>query len=254
MSGPADAVQTLVIGVVHDASDVIAEAENLGRSHRLRIDLVDDRAAVRPVFGNRNPDMATVVVNPAGMVHRRALAQRDVGDEITFRVDLEEVPDALSDIPIVAFSKLRVALRRNLNVDRRDEEIITGARTAARVLRPHSGSAWPPGRRRGGGSQAGRPGAGTFSRRKRTISGRDPRWWPSRSGAWSSRPVSRPGRGTYVVRPMPTTSRRSGIGRCSSPAMPSGPTSTLSANGGREDQARECASASSRTGTNDQAA
>ena len=32
-----------------------------------------------------------------------------------------------------------------------------GARTASRVLRPHSGSAWPPGRRRGGGSQVGRP-------------------------------------------------------------------------------------------------
>ena len=103
---------------MHDASDVIAEAENLGRSHRLRIDLVDDRAAVRPVFGNRNPDMATVVVNPAGMVHR-ALAQRDIGDEVAFRVDLEEVPDALPDIPIVAFSKLQVALRRDLNGQRR---------------------------------------------------------------------------------------------------------------------------------------
>ena len=57
--------------------------------------------------------MATVVVNPAGMVHR-ALAQRDLGDEVAFRVDLEEVPDALPDIPIVAFSKLRVALRRPL--------------------------------------------------------------------------------------------------------------------------------------------
>ena len=50
--------------------------------------------------------MATVVVNPAGMVHR-ALAQRDVGDEIASEVDLEEVPDALSDIPIVVFSKSR---------------------------------------------------------------------------------------------------------------------------------------------------
>ena len=35
---------------------------------------------------------------------------------------------------------------------------------------------------------------------------------------------------------------------------PSRPTSTSSANGGREDQARECASASIRQGTNDQAA
>ena len=96
--------------------------------------------------------------------------------------------------------------------------------------------------------------AGTFSRRKRTISGRDPRWWPSRSGAWSSKPVSRPRRGINAVRPMPTTSRHSEIGRCSSRPRPSGLTSTSSANGGREDQARECASASIRPGTNDQAA
>src|SRR4051794_33525131 len=80
-----------------------------------------------------------------------------------------------------------------------------------------------------------------------------PRWWPSRSGAWSSRPVSRPERGINAVRPIPTTSRHSEIGRCSSRPRPSGLTSTSSANGGREDQARECASASIRPGTNDQA-
>ena len=61
--------------------------------------------------------------------------------------------------------------------------------------------------------------AGTFSPRRRTISGRDPRWWPTRSGRWSCRPVSRPRRETDAVRPMPTTSRSSGIGRCSSPTQ-----------------------------------
>ena len=61
-------------------------------------------------------------------------------------------------------------------------------------------------------------------------------------------------KGNDAVRPMPTTSRNSEIGRCSSGMRPSGLTSTSSANGGREDQARECASASIRPGTNDQAA
>ena len=41
---------------------------------------------------------------------------------------------------------------------------------------------------------------------------------------------------------------------CSSRPRPSGPTSTSSANGGREAPARGCASASIRPGTNDQAA
>ena len=128
-----------------------------------------------------------------------------------------------------------------------------GARTAARLLRPHSGSARPPGRRRGGGPQAGRPvlapshegnglslgatRAGRHKKRSMELQAGQPAKKGNKRGPAYAYNVK-----ALRDREMLVASR------------PSGPTSTSSANGGREDQARECASASIRQGTNDQAA
>ena len=55
------------------------------------------------------------------MVHR-ALAEREIGEEVALPVHLEQVPDTLAGIAVVAVHRLREALGRDLDLDGGDEE------------------------------------------------------------------------------------------------------------------------------------
>ena len=73
-------MQRAVVRVVDDGADVIGrEAQHDDGSHRVRIDAVDDRSAVRPVLGDRDPDVGAVVIKSARVVDG-ALAEREVGE------------------------------------------------------------------------------------------------------------------------------------------------------------------------------
>ena len=126
-------MEGIVVGVVDDAADMVLEAEHLRRLHRLRIDPVDDRLAVRAIFRDRHPDVSAVVVDAARMIDR-ALSQRQLADEIALHVDLEEVADALPGIAVVAVDGLREALGRRLDLDRGDEKVVADLHHALRVV------------------------------------------------------------------------------------------------------------------------
>ena len=74
-------MQRVVICVVHERAEVVAEPEDLGRLHRLGIDAKDNRTAVGPIFGDRHPEIAPIVVEPARMVDG-AFSQPEICDQI----------------------------------------------------------------------------------------------------------------------------------------------------------------------------
>ena len=121
---PAHAVQGVVVGVVNDGADVIRDSEYLTSLHRLGIDLIHDRPAVRPVLGHGHPDTPTVVIESAGMIHR-AFPQLDIGDELPRHVDLEQVADSFAGIPIVAIDWVRQAPGRYLDLDGRHKQRVS---------------------------------------------------------------------------------------------------------------------------------
>ena len=102
---------------MHDATDVITIAEHFDGLHRFRIDPIDNRAAVRAVLGHRHPDVAAVVVDATRVIDG-TLTERDVSDEAALRVELEQMPDALSSIAIVTALRLGKALGRCFDLDR----------------------------------------------------------------------------------------------------------------------------------------
>ena len=126
-------MQGLALGVVDESPDVIAVAQHLGRLHRRRIDAIEDRAAVRSVLRSRHPDRFAVIVHAARVVHR-AFTQRQIGDEVAFRVELDEMPDPFAGVSVVTILQLRVARRLLPDIDRRDEIGIADLHHALRVI------------------------------------------------------------------------------------------------------------------------
>ena len=64
---------------MYQRAKVIAEAEYFARRQGLRIDPVDDRSAIGPVLGDRDPEVPTVVIETARVIDR-AFAELQVGD------------------------------------------------------------------------------------------------------------------------------------------------------------------------------
>jgi len=96
---PADAVQAASADVVDEAADVIGIAEHFGRFQCVRIDAIDDRAAVGPILGYRHPDELAVEVDAARMIDR-AFSQREIGDELTLSIHLEQMTGANTGVPV----------------------------------------------------------------------------------------------------------------------------------------------------------
>ena len=113
---PTDRVQGFLLGVVNDTAKMVLVAEYFLRLHRSGIDLVDDGRAVWPVFGNRREDRLAVIVDAARMIDR-PFAQRDVFNQVSCRIDLEQVPFALTRIAIIAISGLVLCPGRLRDLD-----------------------------------------------------------------------------------------------------------------------------------------
>jgi hypothetical protein len=90
----------MVISVVDDRAKMIAESQHFLRLHDLRIDPIHDGTTVRPVFGHWHPDVAAVVVDTTGVIHR-ALAQGEIGQQPAGSIKLEQVADAGARLAIV---------------------------------------------------------------------------------------------------------------------------------------------------------
>ena len=78
---PTDAAQRVVVRVVNHRADVIRYTRDFRGFHRPRIDAVDDRAAIRPIFGDRDPDEFAVVIQTAGVIDR-AFTEPKIGQPL----------------------------------------------------------------------------------------------------------------------------------------------------------------------------
>ena len=97
------------------------------------IDPIDDRLAVGAVLRDRHPDVLAVIVDAAGMIDR-AFAELQFADEIALQVDLEQVRRALARVAVIAVDRLRKALGRRLDLDRRHENIVADLHHALRMV------------------------------------------------------------------------------------------------------------------------
>ena len=130
---PAHAVDVPGDPVADDAADVVAHPERLPHAVGRRVEPVDDRRAVRPVLGDRNPDGAPVEVDAAGVVGV-ALAEDDVLEQPAAAVQHEHVAAALARAAVVAVDRLRVAHRRLDDLDGGHEDLVTDEGEALRVV------------------------------------------------------------------------------------------------------------------------
>lgn len=140
---PTDAVQTPIVGVVHDRSDMIGKSKHLGRLHGHRIDAIDDRPAVGPILGQRHPDVCAVVVKATGVI-QRPFPKPHTGNQVPGEIDLEEVAGALAGVAVESVNGAGETPGRRGDFHRGNKERVADLDHALRVVgrepngnRPH---------------------------------------------------------------------------------------------------------------------
>ncbi|HXG89143.1 MAG TPA: hypothetical protein VNJ02_12470 [Vicinamibacterales bacterium] len=130
---PTDAVQRVVVGVVHDGADVIVDREDFRGGHRVGVDAIDDRAAVRSILRDGYPDGGAIKVDPARVIHR-ALAEPEIGQQLAGPVKLEQMADAVADRSVVTVNRRVVSRGARTYFDRGHEEGVADFHQPLRMM------------------------------------------------------------------------------------------------------------------------